>query len=153
MIDTKRLIRLLKIVSMVLSGSAAASLLYTLLKRIVFVNPVLYKVVLSGESIPLYIRMIGGLLPLLTFWPGMDKRVRSPWQCEWILRPGLLLWLLPYGDFPWLLPAVLILGYIGFRGGALFKRELPQIPERLGVFIGCAGGILLASWGFFSFSF
>lgn len=81
-----------------------------------------------------------------------------PWRKGWrsrldegekILRPALLLWLIPCTCFPGVLLAILVIGWVAFLAGKHFRFRIPALSDRCGLLIAVAGGIALAAWGYF----
>ncbi len=81
-----------------------------------------------------------------------------PWRVDWgsrlakwenVLRPALLLWVIPMTKFPWTLFAVIILSFVVSRCCNEINFKLPEIPRRYLIFIMGAGFLLLTAWGYY----
>jgi uncharacterized membrane protein len=59
------------------------------------------------------------------------------------------LWLIPATEFPWILLAITVVGWVVFRSGNIITLKLPDIPAKWLTFILISGWLLLTVWGYY----
>lgn len=132
------------------AGAGLTDALLTLFCTTVQINPLLYKVTAGNEHPFRWLFIFAGaVMPILLTMPwrtGWQERLAA---AEKILRPAWLLWLIPVTEFPGILLAVAVIALVVFQAFGVWQKQLPELPEKYGIFIALAGGALIAGWGYF----
>ncbi len=137
-------------VSLTAAAAALTDALMTICYINAQVNPLTYKVVrFNPVAFRWGIAAAGGIIALIAAIFSANERIEQLRQWEKILRPAWLLWFIPCGTFPGVLAAVAVIALTVFNAAGVWRKALPELPQKYGTAIALAGGFAVAVWGYY----
>ena len=137
-------------VSLAAAAAALTDALMTICYINAQVNPLIYKVVRFNPVVfRWWITAAGGIVALIAAIFSGNERMEQLRRWENILRPAWLLWFIPCGTFPGVLAAAAVIALIVFNAAGVWRKALPELPEKYGAAIALAGTFAVAAWGYY----